>query len=132
AGRVGHPGQQGPGGEPPRVEADAVDAGEPDRPQPGQVRVGVTDEREPPGHVDVHLRCGRLGTDAGQVVDGEDRGRRVGAAEQGHGGAVAAGHGEVRRLDPDVLAAPAGPHGVLVALRAELRAHVAGPGYAPG
>src|ERR1700745_1623824 len=62
AGRVGHPGKQGPGGEPPGVEADAVDAGEPDRPQPGQVRVVVTDEREPPGHVDVHLRGGRPGT----------------------------------------------------------------------
>src|ERR1700749_499848 len=52
------PGGPGAGGDPPRVEADAVDAGEPDRPQPGHVRVVVTDEREPPGHVDVHLRGG--------------------------------------------------------------------------
>src|SRR2546430_4408700 len=49
----------------------AVDAGEPDRPQPGQVGVVVADQREPAGHVDVHLRGGRLGADARQVV--EDR-----------------------------------------------------------
>src|SRR6266704_2005634 len=116
AARVGHPGQQGTGGEPADVEAGAVYAGEPDRPQPGQVGVVVADQREPAGHVDVHLRGGRLGADAGQVVDGEDRGRRLRAAEQAHGGAVAAVLGEVGPLDPDVLAEPAGPHGVLVAL----------------
>src|SRR2546430_12706964 len=110
----------------------AVDAGEPDRPQPGQVGVVVADQREPAGHVDVHLRGGRLGADARQVVDGEDSGGRLGAAEQPNGGAVAAVLGEVRPLDPDVLAEPAGPHGVLVALLAQLRHHVAGPGYAPG
>src|SRR5256886_17193088 len=85
----------------------AVDAREPDRRQPGEVGVVVPDQREPAGHVDVHLRGGRLGADARQVVDGEDGGGRLGAAERPNGGAVAAVLGEVRPLDPDVLAEPA-------------------------
>ena len=61
----------------------------PDRPQPGQVGVVIADEREPARYVDVHLRGRRLRAEAGHVVYGEDRGRRLIAVEQAHGGAAA-------------------------------------------
>ena len=92
----------------------------------------VADQRELARHIDVHLRGGRLRAEAGHVVHGEDRGRRLIAVEQAHGGAVTGVLGEVAGFDPDVLAKTAGPHGVLAAPLTQLPDDIAGPGHAPG
>jgi hypothetical protein len=97
-----------------------VDGGEPQVAQPGEGGVVVADQGEVPGHPQAALLGGRQRADAGHVVDREDGGGAEGAAQEPHGGPVAALLGEVallhgRRRGQAVLA-----HGGLEAAAAQL------------
>ena len=116
-------GQELAGGLLAQLERGGVDAGEPQRPQPGEDRVVEADQGQLFRDPDAEGRGGGQCADAGQVVGREDGGRPAGAAQQADRGAVPAFLAHVPRLDTDALAEAGLAHRVLISLHAQPAGH---------